>query len=306
MTTKKTTVIALKPESQELLDNLNNKDKLEFDFAKKQINKIKRIQKNIKDIHCQYRTLLYQNLQDLYEAYIEISNSPYSQKIFESFRAEVINSGYKLQSNSTNEGLLIRYVWADLEISPKNVHSYGTALSEGKRIDIKPKQFANWLSKVTLTKVVESSSRFGDSKERLNRARVVVLRWLEIKEQNFYAKFPMRAWDAEKQLSEGTNVCVMLGTALRRMDRESGLGLADIYVTTILPPNLDIDRYVIDRFAKHIVNVVERFENGMDKLEANKWAEDIENFLGEEEAYEANKAKLARLNRIANNKEINL
>lgn len=306
MSTNSNTTIVLKAESQELLDSLNNKDKLEFDFAKKQINKIKRIQKNIQDIHSQYRTLLYQNLQDLYEAYIEISNSPYSQKIFESFRAEVINSGYKLQSNSTNEGVLIRYVWADLDITPKNVHSYGTALSEGKRSDIKPKQFADWLSKVTLTKVVESSSRFGDSKERLNRARVVVLRWLEIKEQNFYAKFPMRAWDAEKQLNEGTNVCVMLGTALRRMDRESGLGLADIYVTTILPPNLDIDRYVIDRFAKHIVNVVERFENGMDKLEATKWAEDIENFLSEEEAYEANKVKQARLNRIANNKVDNL
>jgi protein associated with RNAse G/E len=92
----------------------------------------------------------------------------------------------------------------------------------------------------------------------------------------------MTAWSAERLISAGTNQVVMLGTALRRMDRESFY--ADIHITTILPPNIDIDVMVVDRMAKQIVDVVGEYEEKLRKMDEQLWSEDLEAYLSTEEA----------------------
>jgi hypothetical protein len=66
------------------------------------------------------------------------------------------------------------------------------------------------------------------------------------------------------------------------MDRESFY--ADIHVTTILPPNIDIDVIVVDRMAKHIVNVVGEYEDKINKISEQAWGDDLEAYLSTEEA----------------------
>ena len=92
----------------------------------------------------------------------------------------------------------------------------------------------------------------------------------------------MTAWNAEQLSSAGTNQVVMLGTVLRRYDRESFY--ADIHITTILPPNIDIDVMVVDRMAKQIVNVVGEYEEKINKISEQAWGDDLEAYLSTEEA----------------------
>ena len=87
----------------------------------------------------------------------------------------------------------------------------------------------------------------------------------------------------------------MLGTGVRKFDRESDY--ADLHINAILPPNLELDELIVNRFAKFIVSKVDHFENEIREKEEKIWAEELQHRLqeaGEEEALKAHQLRADR------------
>jgi len=282
------------------VETVNRKDAKD-EFVHEQLIILNTAQTRLNVAYTKARDEVYLSLQSVYEVYSNIKSSPFADELFETFRNHLkFVDGIKVQKNTTEEGLLIRYVWKNIPVSAKNQYDYSCALSEANRTGIKAKDFAKWLKTITITGAVEAHKRLGDvavgKADRMARARALILRLLEAREPNPISSFTMTANEAQKMLNQGSNTCVMIGTATRKMDRDSFY--ASVNLTLFLPTNIDIDTLIINRFAEHIQASIDVWEDNIKELEEKVWADNLYEYVTHAEMEQQNKEAEWWQNRI--------
>jgi hypothetical protein len=110
-------------------------------------------------------------------------------------------------------------------------------------------------------------------KSRLDRARRVILRLLDIREAKPIITHSTTAHEAEKMLGRHYGLCVAIGHASRRMDRESFY--ADVNLSIVVPASLDFEIFIVDKLARYIINNIEEYETQIDTLSEAVWAEEL-------------------------------
>lgn len=264
-----------------LQDAVVNEWVVEIEVARKKYSGVKKA----------YREGQYEAVGQAYSIYNRAEDKDFGDLFYNKLAERLREAGVKIQNNTTDAALVVRYIWGPT-LSPAQVFKYGSTLRYARGEMVKPEDFVEWLKRTTITKAAEAENAANAAnslrKERMNRARVVIMRYLELREVDPFAKVPMHSWTAERYLSNGTNLHLMLGTAVRRMDRESDY--ADLLISAILPPNINLDMLIIDRFAKQIVDDVERYEIEIDEKEAEVWADDLFERLWQAEYDESKKA----------------
>ena len=235
--------------------------------------------KNVRELEKQYHKILYKQLQAAYEVYDNVLRSEHCDDFFANLRGALYAQGFKIQSNTTDSALIIRYVFGT-NTQTKTIHDYSRAL-EGARYDsVDADKFAEWLERKTLTKVIEEQRaikrEIETPAERLDRARRVVLRMLEIRETKPIVKFTTIEHTAERQLlGRELGLCVMLGYAYRKFGRGDDALDVDINLNFLLPPSLDFEIVIIDKLARYIIRDVEKYEAAITDAEEQQWAEDV-------------------------------
>ena len=246
-------------------------------------------EQNIKVV-AQYRDLVYASLQSTYEIYLEIQQSEHADDLYNNLRELLKQNNIRINANSTNASVIIRSVFP--QFAPKKVYDYGAAILEAERNAVEPADMAQWVKQKTMTALVlEHKQQDVDAdsyKDRMQRARVVILRFLESKEITTLASFKTTAHTAEQHMQYDTNTVVMLGTASRRMDRDAWH--ADFHVNFVLPPSFDIFKFVIDRLARTIQFKVAEWESKMDEVEDRVWGAELSDYLHAAERAEEERA----------------
>jgi hypothetical protein len=142
---------------------------------------------------------------------------------------------------------------------------------------VKSDKFAEWLKQETLTKVLADQraieAETETPKDRLDRARRVILRLLYIREAKPIVTHSTTAHAAEKILGRHYGLCVAIGHASRRMDRENFY--ADVNLSMVLPVSLDFEIYIVDKLARYIIKDVELYESKIDLLSESVWADEL-------------------------------
>jgi len=292
--------IALSPAAQKRKDAIDKQEAEVTDFIKKQSDNLKKIRSGVIKSQTKYRDSLYKSLSGIYAAYIDIENSDHSGKFYANLRGYLLDQDIRIQSNSTEVSLVIRYVYGT-SIKPKLVNDYGNALLEACLQEIAPKDFLEWVKRTSISKAsqqYQQRAKVGQSREALiNRARILILRMMDVFEAQPVASFEMPAWQAEKKIHAGSDLVFLVGRGVRRYDR--GSHIADIRVCFFIPPGIDFEHMVINRLAKHIFNSVLHWEEELEKVEEQVWAGDIYNYLSDKEAQAAEKSHLQWQERMA-------
>ena len=235
--------------------------------------------KKVRDLNQQYHKILYKQLQDAYEVYDNVLRSEHCDDFFANLRGALYAQGFKIQSNTTDSALIIKYVFG-ANTQTKTIHDYSRALDGARYDSVDADKFAEWLERKTLTKVIEEQRaikrEIETPAERLDRARRVVLRMLEIRETKPIIKFTTIEHTAERQLlGKDLGLCVMLGYAYRKFGRGDDALDVDINLNFLLPPSLDFEIVIIDKLARYIIRDVEKYEADITDAEEHLWAEDV-------------------------------
>lgn len=271
--------IVLNPQNEARVAEWEAKEADKHSFIAVWAGKLATTAKKVRDLNQQYRKILYKHLQDAYEVYDNVNRSEYEEDFYAGLRAALYQQGFKPQSNTTDAGLIIRFVFG-IDIQTKTVSDYSRAL-EGARYDcVDAKDFAEWLERKTLTKVIEEQravkKEIETPAERLDRARRVVLRMLEIRETKPIIKFTTIEHTAERQLLGGKlGLCLMLGYAYRKFGRGDDVLDVDINLNFLIPPSIDLEITIVDKLARFIIHDVEKFEQNITEAEEQQWAEDV-------------------------------
>jgi len=235
--------------------------------------------KKVRDLNQQYHKILYKQLQDAYEVYDNVLRSEYCDDFFANLRGALYAQGFKIQSNTTDSALIIKYVFG-ADTQTKTIHDYSRALDGARYDSVDADKFAEWLERKTITKVIEEQRaikrEIETPAERLDRARRVVLRMLEIRETKPIIKFTTIEHTAERKLlGRELGLCVMLGYAYRKFGRGDDALDVDINLNFLLPPSLDFEIIIIDKLARYIIRDVEKYEADITDAEEQQWAEDV-------------------------------
>ena len=269
-------------------------------FIKIQTDALKRIRRDVIKSQINYRDSLYISLAGIYQSYIEIESSDHSGKFYANLRGYLLSNDVRIQGNSTEVSLVIRYIYEN-SIKPKLINDYGNALLEACLQEIEPPDFLEWIKKTTISKAsqqYQQRAKVGQGREALiNRARILILRMMDIFEAQPIASFEMLAWTAEKKVHRGSDFIFLLARGVRRFDRESHI--ADIRVCFFIPPGIDFEHMVINRLARHIYNDVLDWEEELEKIEEEVWAGDLYNYLSDKEAQAAERSHAQWTERMA-------
>jgi hypothetical protein len=241
--------------------------------------KLNSVRKKVQNLNQQYRKILYKQLQDAYEVYDNVLRSEYEDEFFSQLRGFLYQQGFKVQSNTTDSSLIIRYVFG-VDTQTKTVSDYSRALDGALYDSVDAKDFSEWLERKTLTKVIEEQravkKEIETPRERLDRARRVVLRMLEIRETKPIVKFTTIEHTAERQLlGREFGLCLMLGYAYRKFGRGNDALDVDINLNFLIPPSIDLEITIIDKLARYIIRDVEKYEADITDAEEQQWAEDV-------------------------------
>ena len=269
-------------------------------FIKKHTDTLKRIRRDVIKSQINYRDSLYISLAEIYQSYIEIESSEHSAKFYANLRGYLLSNDVRIQGNSTEVSLVIRYIYEN-SIKPKLINDYGNALLEACLEEIEPPDFLEWIKNTTISKAsqqYQQRAKLGQSREALiNRARILILRMMDVFEARPITSFEMPAWTAEQKVHSGSDFIFLLARGVRRFDRESHI--ADIRVCFFIPPGIDFEHMVINRLAKHLYNSVLHWEEEIEKIEEDVWAGDLYNYLSDKEAQAAERSHAQWTERMA-------
>ncbi len=281
----------LSEKSQQRLAELERLDAEKADTKKRWLKELVATKKVVIAARKAYRAEIYKALQSLYRLYLEIEDSSELRSDFYAeLKQRLIDLGYNIQKNTRDAALLVRLVFGQ-DISNSKVHQYVSVLQYAQDNQVEADDFVDWLKKETISGAVKAAANNGIDpevvKQRYQRARLLLLRYLEWRETRPFASQKMLAWSAERYLGRGTDLCVMIGTAVRRYDRESDY--ADIHISHILPPNLELDIKIIDRWAKFIEPKLEILETELEEKTADEWGDDLHTLIWDYDVRQAEK-----------------
>jgi hypothetical protein len=232
--------------------------------------------KKVVNLNKQYRELLYVFLQDAYAVYKEIEKHKLSDSFFAHVRGELLKQNIKIQSNTPDASLIVRLVFG-ADASTKSVSEYGKVIQAAVDREVKSDKFAEWLKKETLNKVLADQraikAETETPKDRLERARRVILRLMDLREAKPIITHSTTAHTAAQYLGRHYGLCVAVGHASRRMDRESFY--ADVNLSMVLPVTLDFEIYIVDKLARYIIKDVEEYESKINSLAESVWADEL-------------------------------
>ena len=223
-----------------------------------------------------YEAILIGLLNDAYGVYSEVVKSDLADDFFGALWHELRKDGIKVQSNTPNASLVIRYI-CGATISTKTISQYAKVLEGADYNNIKPEQFTAWLNHKTMTRVVEDQRAIENNvetrTEKMARARLLIMRIIEARETKPEHSWTTTAVQAEKQISE-QGLWVGIGNAHRKLDGGNNFN-ASMNLIMMLPMNIEMERHIINIYARTIVDDIDRYEQQMNELDEREWADEL-------------------------------
>lgn len=268
--------VVLSPEREQQLAEMNQRDEADKAILWGWGQRLAATSHKIGSLNKQYRELLYSFVQEAYAVYSEAATHELSDSFFEKVRGALRTLDIPFQGNTPDASLVAKLVLG-VGTSNKSASEYGKVMEAALSRGVKTDKFAEWLKQETITKVLADQraveNEIETPKERLGRARRLILRLLDIRDAVPLFSFATTAHEADKNIGRKYGLCVALGHANRRMDRESFY--ADINFSLVFPVSLDFEIYIVDKLARHVMPRLEEWESKVDALTEEVWAEQL-------------------------------
>lgn len=232
-------------------------------------------------------------LRDCYGMYEFVENSKDADQFYDIIRSYFKVTLEKIQSNTPNEGLLVRFIFNNK--TTKQISEYATVMRYAREVGIAKKDFVKWYTDTTQTRILEKAreSTTSNNTEKLKRAKIALLRYFDIQEQWPLGYFDYPEYLANKQVHGQDELIFVICRGVRKFNRDvhfdpdnpsaTRVPLAEISALHFIPPNIDLTNDLITRVARHLVPNIDDIEEQVNLKAEQVWAHDMSNLLMERE-----------------------
>lgn len=243
---------------------------------------------------------LREALRDCYGMYEAIENNPDADFFYNTIKAYYQATLEKIQSNTPNEGLLVRFIFPrrsddDNKRYNKRISEYATVIRYARETNIAKKDFIKWYTDTTQTRILEKArkSATSDNTEKLKRAKIALLRYFDIQEEWPLGQFDYPEYLANKHVHLPDELIFVICRGVRKFNRDvhfdpdnptaTRVPLAEIRALHFIPPNIDLTNDLLTRVASHLVPNIDDIEEQVNLKTEQVWAHDMSNLLMERE-----------------------
>lgn len=268
-------VVVAKPKQPQLavLEPIQTTDETVMSEWIKKLSVTKQRMEKLNDI---YKNILGELLKEAYVVYSEAVKTDLGEDFFAALRYELYDKKIKIQKNTPNASLVIRYICSS-EVSNKTISEYAKVLENAAHNKIKSAKFVEWLQHKTMTRVIADQRAIANNKdtrtEKMARARLVIMRLIEARETKPLHSWKTKEWNAQQQISEN-GLWIGIGNATRALDGSRQLN-ANMNLVMMLPLNMEMEKRILNVYAETIVDDVEYWEKQISKLEETVWANEL-------------------------------
>ena len=247
-------------------------DQVRQDWVRRLVSTKNRMRK----LHKIVEKITIKLLEEAYSVYSEVIKTDLADDFFDALKHELRKEGIKVQRNTPHASLVIRYIYAK-RVSAKVISEHAKVLESADYNNIKPEQFIAWVQHKTMTRVIEDQRNINNNvetrAEKMARARAVIMRLIEARETKPVHSWTTTAQHAEKQISE-QSLWVGIGNAHRILNGGSNFN-ASMNLVMMLPLNIEMERHILNIYAKTIVDGIDYYEKQMNSLEEKVWADEL-------------------------------
>ena len=215
-------------------------------------------------------------LDEAYSIYSEVIKSDLADDFFAALWNQLYKDGIKIQKNTPNASLIIRYIYG-ANVSTKTISEHAKVLEGADYNDIQPQQFSAWLKHKTMTRVIAEQRAIENNvetrTEKMARARLLIMRLIQARETKPEHSWTTTSWEAERLISEN-NLWVGIGNAYRKIDGGYNFN-ANMNLLMMLPLNIEMERHILNIYARTIVDGIDYYEQQMKELDEKVWADEL-------------------------------
>ncbi len=234
-----------------------------------------------------------EGLRDCYSIYEFLEGSKDGEIFYNTLRSYYKATLEKIQSNTPDESLLVRFIFS--KKSTKQVSEYATVLRYALETGISKHNFVKWYNETTQTRILclARKSSTADSKDKLSRAKVALLRYFDIQEQWPLGHFDYPEYLAAKQVHLPDDLMFVICRGVRKFNRDTyfdpenpnatSVPMAEISALHFIPTNIDLINDVINRLARSLIPNINDIEEQVNIKTEQIWANDMNNLLMERE-----------------------
>lgn len=273
------------------MTEFNERIRLREEFNHRLLKQAEAIRNRFEKESKRQKTKLYESLRDCYGIFEAVENSEDPNSFYAHIRSYLLCTDHKLQSNSTDEGLLVRFTFGKL--STKQISEYGTILRHARTTKVSKGNFVEWLNKSTMAGALQAarSDVSNNRKERLDRARILMMKLFDLREEWPLGYFDYPEHLAAKQVHLPDDLIFVVARGVRNFDRGipsnidgmRGHATAKIAALHFIPPNIDLSIEMVDRLARFVEPHLEQYEEQLLEVEQAKWGDDLTHLLTERE-----------------------
>jgi flagellar biosynthesis GTPase FlhF len=128
---------------QEMVENWDDAERKREELIRGWARRLVETKSKMLQVNEQYKKLMLGFLQEAYAVYVEIENSEHADDFYAEVRWKLKTEQIKIQSNTPNAGLVIRFV-CGAEIATKTISDYSRVMEGAKRNEINPSTFVDW------------------------------------------------------------------------------------------------------------------------------------------------------------------
>lgn len=265
------------------------------------LKQLEKLRERIQGEESRQRVKLAEALRDIYGIYdvIEASSEPYNfYGVLKSYLS--VTKPNRSWSTTPDENLLPWVVFPDRH--KKVISEYGTVLSYAREVKVAKKDFVKWYTTTTQTKILEKArtSATADHRDKLRRARIVLLRLFDIREEWPLGHFDYPEYLAERQVHLPNDLIFVICRGVRKFNRDvqfdpdqpqrTRVPMAEVRALHFIPPTVDVINDMIDRMARLMVPRLEEIEAEINAKTDEVWAHDLTGYLMERELGSAYKS----------------
>ena len=241
-----------------------------------------------------------EGLRDCYGIYEFIESSKDGDMLYDIIRSYFKATLEKIQSNTPDEALLVRFIFS--KKSKKQISEYATVLRYARETGIAKNAFVKWYDDTTQTRILALArkSSSADSQEKLQRAKIALLRYFDIQEEWPLGHFDYPEYLAAKQVHLPDDFMFVICRGVRKFNRDihfdpenptaTRVPLAEISALHFIPPNIDLTNDLITRIARPLVPYIDEIEEQINQKTERVWANDMTSLLMERELGSAYKS----------------
>lgn len=166
--------------------NTQSIESLQEQMIAESIKRVDTTERGFAEIEEKRTEVIYTVLGEIYNEYYQFKDTELEEAYFEEVESFLSTKGIAVQSDTSHALMIVKAVFENKpSVNKSQTSKYAKVIQIAKVREVEPNEFVSWVKIEGIEKISRNKEKLPKSQEersRLERARILILQWLEVRD----------------------------------------------------------------------------------------------------------------------------